>query len=218
MTDTPTYEYVIYIEAGAERVWNALVDRDLTAKYWGHSNVSDWSVGSQWEHLRTDGSGIADVVGTVLEVDPPHRLVLTFASPVGGSDDESRVTFVIEPHGGIVRLTLRHEELASESDREAIAHGWPAVLSNLKTVLGTGASCSKLRGKCSPSCVRLRWRAARRVIPTWTHDPSPRRTCGGRRRHVASPSGSRRRSTTRPTASSPTMPSQSPCGFSGQRR
>ena len=30
----------------------------------GTANVSDWQAGSCWEHQRTDGSGIADVVGT----------------------------------------------------------------------------------------------------------------------------------------------------------
>ena len=48
---------------GLGPVWEALTDSDLTAQYWGHSNVSDWRPGSRWEHQRTDGSGIADVVG-----------------------------------------------------------------------------------------------------------------------------------------------------------
>ena len=67
MTDTPTFVYVTYIESTPERVWQALTDADLTAEYWGHSNVSDWQAGSTWEHRRTDGSGIVDVIGTVLE-------------------------------------------------------------------------------------------------------------------------------------------------------
>ena len=67
MTDRPTYVYVTYIHSTADRVWHALTDADLTGQFWGHSNVSDWEPGSTWEHRRTDGSGIADVVGTVLE-------------------------------------------------------------------------------------------------------------------------------------------------------
>src|SRR5689334_23955431 len=45
-----------------------------------HSNVSDWQAGSPWEHRRVDGSGIADVAGTVLESTPPRRLAMTFRS------------------------------------------------------------------------------------------------------------------------------------------
>jgi uncharacterized protein YndB with AHSA1/START domain/DNA-binding transcriptional ArsR family regulator len=139
MADRPTYVYVTYIQSSPERVWNALTDAELSAQYWGHSNVSDWEPGSAWEHRRTDGSGIADVVGTVLESVPPERLVMTFAGP----DEQpaagpSRVTFSIEPHEEIVRLTVIHENLADQAEHDAAAAGWPAVLANLKSLLETG--------------------------------------------------------------------------------
>ena len=76
--EKPTFVYVTYIQSSPEKVWQALTDADLTAQYWGHSNVSDWQPGSRWEHRRTDGSGIADVVGEVIEAAPPRRLVMTF--------------------------------------------------------------------------------------------------------------------------------------------
>jgi|Tabmets5t2r1_1033131.scaffolds.fasta_scaffold08312_2 uncharacterized protein YndB with AHSA1/START domain/DNA-binding transcriptional ArsR family regulator len=139
MTDKPTYVYVTYIHSTAERVWHALTDADLSARYWGHSNVSDWEPSSAWEHRRTDGSGIADVVGTVLEAVPPRRLVMTFAGPnEEDSGAPSQVTFTIEPHEEIVRLTVTHENLADQADYEAAASGWPAVLSNLKSLIETG--------------------------------------------------------------------------------
>ena len=139
MTTPPTYVYVTYIRATPEQVWTALTDADMTARFWGHRNVSDWQEGSTWQHLRTDDSGIADVTGTVVEVQRPERLVLTFP----GSDEQrdsrpSQVTFTIERHQDIVRLTVRHENLPTEADREAIAAGWPAVLANLKSLLETG--------------------------------------------------------------------------------
>lgn len=139
MSDRPTLTYVIYIESAAETVWRALTDADRTAEYWGHSNVSDWQPGSRWEHRRTDGSHVADVVGTVLESTPPTRLVSTWAPP-GGEPPQgpSRVTFGIEPYGEIVRLTVTHENLADEAERDAAARGWAAVLSNLKSYLETG--------------------------------------------------------------------------------
>jgi uncharacterized protein YndB with AHSA1/START domain/DNA-binding transcriptional ArsR family regulator len=139
MTERPTFVYVTYIAATPERVWEALTDADLTASYWGHRNESDWRPGSTWQHVRTDGSGIADVVGTVLEAVPAERLVLTFP----GSEEQrestpSRVTFTIEQHRDIVRLTVLHEDLPTAADREAVAAGWPAVLANLKSLLETG--------------------------------------------------------------------------------
>ena len=144
MTSKPDYVYVTYIEATPERVWHALTDADLTAAYWGHANVSDWQDGSQWRHVRVDGSGIADVVGTVLQATPPTMLRITFdgpapdggaASPPGGP---SVVTFEIEPYHEIVKVTVTHENVATSEDYDAISAGWPAVLANLKSLLETG--------------------------------------------------------------------------------
>jgi uncharacterized protein YndB with AHSA1/START domain len=139
MADKPSFVYVTYIHSSPDRVWNALTDAQLTAEYWGHSNLSDWQVGSRWEHQRTDGSGIADVVGTVLDAVPPERLVITFAGPGEEPvDGPSEVTFEIEPHGEIVRLTVTHVNLADQAEYEAASAGWPAVLANLKSFLETG--------------------------------------------------------------------------------
>jgi uncharacterized protein YndB with AHSA1/START domain/DNA-binding transcriptional ArsR family regulator len=139
MPDKPTFVYVTYIHSTPQAVWHALTDAELTADYWGHSNVSDWQPGSRWEHLRTDGSGIADVIGTVVDSSPPTRLVMTFGSPgeesAGGP---SQVTFAIEPYGDIVRLTVTHDNLPDPADYAAAAAGWPAVLANLKSLLETG--------------------------------------------------------------------------------
>ena len=134
----PTYVYVTYIKASPAQVWRALTDADLTARYWGHRNESDWQPGSTWQHVRTDGSGISDVNGTVLEALPPARLVMTFPGSAEQREEPSRVTFTIEPHEEIVRLTVRHEGLPTQSDYEAISGGWPAVMANLKSLLETG--------------------------------------------------------------------------------
>ncbi len=139
MASRPDYVYVTYIESTAERVWEALTSAGLTARYWGHANVSDWQAGSAWQHVRTDGSGVADVIGTVLESDPPRKLAVTFdspgATPPGGP---STVTFLIEPYLEIVRLTVTHENLADDDALSAISAGWQAVFANLKSLLETG--------------------------------------------------------------------------------
>jgi uncharacterized protein YndB with AHSA1/START domain/DNA-binding transcriptional ArsR family regulator len=141
MSDKPAFVYVTYIRSTPEKVWEALTDADLTAAYWGHSNVSDWREGSRWEHVRTDGSGTADVVGEVVESDRPTRLVTTWVDPQneGQEDKYSRVTFDITPHQDIVRLTVTHEDLWDEGALSDVSGGWPAVLSNLKSLLETGS-------------------------------------------------------------------------------
>jgi uncharacterized protein YndB with AHSA1/START domain/DNA-binding transcriptional ArsR family regulator len=131
MADIPSYVYVTYIHASPEQVWHALTDADLTAEYWGHRNVSDWQPGSSWQHVRTDGSEISDIDGEVLEADRPRRLAITFG-------EGTHVTFTIEPHEEIVRLTVLHENIPSQKDYEALSGGWPAVMANLKSLLETG--------------------------------------------------------------------------------
>jgi len=137
----PDYVYVTYIRATPEQVWDALTDRELTARFWGHAQVSDWAVGSRVDHVRTDGSGVADVSGRVIETDRPRRLVFGFDDPQRFDDptfEPSVVTFEIEPDHDIVKLTLTHTSLASMDDLHACSQGWPAVLANLKTLLETG--------------------------------------------------------------------------------
>lgn len=139
-TPVPTYVYVTYIRAGAEQVWRALTDADLTAQYWGHANVSDWQPGSAWTHRRVDGSGVVDATGRVLEAEPPTRLVITFEDSPDADPprDASVVTFLVETHHDIVRLTVTHENLPDQEMLGGISSGWPAVLANLKSLLETG--------------------------------------------------------------------------------
>jgi uncharacterized protein YndB with AHSA1/START domain/DNA-binding transcriptional ArsR family regulator len=154
MTDhstVPSYVYVTYIRASPAQVWHALTDADLTARYWGHSNVSDWQPGSTWEHRST--SGAVDVTGRVLQADPPTRLVITFEdSPdEAGRRDASIVTFLVERHHDIVRLTVTHHNLPNVQMLDGISRGWPAVLANLKSLLETGETLPQAPWEMQPA-------------------------------------------------------------------
>jgi uncharacterized protein YndB with AHSA1/START domain len=135
------FVYVTYIAASPEKVWNALIDGETTRQYWGHLNVSDWKVGSRWEHQRCDSGSKVDIAGTVLESSAPRRLVISWAFPseIDRPEKVSRVSFEIEPYKTQhVRLTVIHEDLEPASDMErGITSGWPLVLSNLKLFLET---------------------------------------------------------------------------------
>ena len=52
----------------------------------------------------------------------------------------SRCTMTLEPHQGVMKLTVQHE-LEGEGTKfiEAVSGGWPRILSNLKSLLETGA-------------------------------------------------------------------------------
>jgi uncharacterized protein YndB with AHSA1/START domain/DNA-binding transcriptional ArsR family regulator len=137
----PDYVYTTYIHATPEQVWHALTDPELTSSFWGHAQISDWTVGSSVDHVRTDGSGISDASGTVVEVDRPCRLVFSFGTPEHTDNptfETSLITFEIEPYLDIVKLTLTQAQLQSMDELRAVGQGWPAVLANLKTLLETG--------------------------------------------------------------------------------
>jgi uncharacterized protein YndB with AHSA1/START domain/DNA-binding transcriptional ArsR family regulator len=152
-TSVPAYVYVTYIRAGAQQVWRALTDADLTARYWGHANVSDWQPGSTWEHRPVGGAGHVDVVGRVVEADPPTRLVVTFedAPDAAPQREPSVVTFLVEPHHDIVRLTVTHENLPNREMLDGISAGWPAVFANLKSLLETGDVLPQAPWEMSPA-------------------------------------------------------------------
>lgn len=81
-------------------------------------------------------------IGEVLEADRPRRLSYTFQhilNEAARNERPSRVTFVIEGHGGLVKLTLTHEDFDDESAiLDGISKGWPAIMSSLKSMLETG--------------------------------------------------------------------------------
>ena len=65
------------------------------------------------------------MAGTVLEAEPPRRLVMTFDSPGEQlASGPATVTFDIEPYHDIVRVTVTHENLPDEANYQAAAAGW----------------------------------------------------------------------------------------------
>jgi uncharacterized protein YndB with AHSA1/START domain len=122
-------------------VFQAITRPELARRYWGHENVSDWQPGSRWEHIRANDERTVELVGKVVEVSPPKRLVMTWtnASQEADPDSYSRVTFDIEEYDDMVRLTVAHDELlAGGGMAKGISKGWPIVLSSLKSFLETG--------------------------------------------------------------------------------
>lgn len=136
-----SFVYVTYIRSTPEKVFEAIIKPDIARRYWGHENVSDWKPGSTWEHVRANDQRTVELVGEVIEISPPSRLVISWAnaSEANDPDSHSRVTFEIVEYDAMVRLTVSHDDLVAGSGMaKGISQGWPAVLSSLKSFLETG--------------------------------------------------------------------------------
>ncbi len=139
--DTTSFVYVTYILSTPEKVFEAITRPEIARRYWGHENISDWKPGSTWEHVRDDDNRTVQLVGKVLEVSPPTRLVMSWASASKAADpaNHSRVTFDVVEYENMVRLTVTHDELEVGSKMAGdISQGWPVVLSSLKSFIETG--------------------------------------------------------------------------------
>jgi uncharacterized protein YndB with AHSA1/START domain/DNA-binding transcriptional ArsR family regulator len=133
--------FEIYIKTTPERLWEAITDPRLRARYsFGVETHSEWTAGSSYTAAVP---GVVDIAaGENLEVDPPRRLVQTFNAL--WSDDvraagASRVTWEIVPVGDSCQLTVIHDQLSENASPELYG-GWPMILSGLKTLLETGES------------------------------------------------------------------------------
>ena len=98
--------------------------------------------------------GVPDVIidGEFVEVDPPRRLVQTWRMLMDETmkaEGFTRLTYEIESiDGGVTKLTIVHElenapmlaaMVAGEAESSGAGGGWAWVLSDLKTVLESGA-------------------------------------------------------------------------------
>jgi uncharacterized protein YndB with AHSA1/START domain len=85
----------------------------------------------------------------VLEIEPHRRLVLAWRNeldPELRAEGYSRMTYLLEPQGDMVKLTVVHEIDAPESKFiAAVSKGWPQILASLKGLLETRAPLETTR-------------------------------------------------------------------------
>lgn len=150
MTET-TFVYAIYIATTSEKLWEALTSGEFTKKYWfGNEVQSDWKVGSIVSYLNSDGKVVDQ--GTVLKSEPHHLLSYTFNWLADKTirEQEPVVTFKLQQMGMTVKLTIKQENILASDLRDenegfhGYNNGWPAILSNLKSLLETGQTLPEI--------------------------------------------------------------------------
>jgi uncharacterized protein YndB with AHSA1/START domain len=132
--------FEIYIRTTPERLWEAIVDPEIRAKYnFGAGVSSEWKVGSPIT-MGVSGKGIELGDGEILEIDPPNRLVHTMTalwSDEVKAEGATRVTWDITPVADSCHLKVTHDQMR-EGANDEIYGGWPMILSGLKTWLESG--------------------------------------------------------------------------------
>jgi uncharacterized protein YndB with AHSA1/START domain len=149
MAEKSTHMYVSYIRTTPEKLWQALTDPEFTKQYWfGMRSESDWKPGSPWKLVASSSGEVWDS-GAVIEADPPRRLVLRWVHqmmPEMKAEGDTICTMEIECGKDACKLTITHtSERANAKVIEAVSGGWPQVISNLKSLMETGAITFKDR-------------------------------------------------------------------------
>lgn len=137
--NAPTYQYEIYIRTTPDRVWQALTDPELTQQFYfyGSRFESDWQVGSPYVVSNPHGGDVVE--GTILEVDPPRRLAMTFRAVFSPNLPETTVVWTIEPVGDSCRVSLQHIGLdPATPEGQGLGSAWAQILSSMKSLLETG--------------------------------------------------------------------------------
>jgi uncharacterized protein YndB with AHSA1/START domain len=136
-----SFVYVTYIRTTPERLWSALTSKEFAQQYWlGACPEADWKAGGSWKLMLPDGR-VADA-GEIVAFEPSKRLSIRWRNerPELKAEGWSLCTMELEPVGVAVKLTVTHSiEREGSKLIDAVSGGWPQVLSNLKSLLETGA-------------------------------------------------------------------------------
>jgi uncharacterized protein YndB with AHSA1/START domain len=132
----PRHEFRLYIRASIERVWQAITEPELTARYFDGARVdSTWHPGDRVAYV-SDGELVAE--GRLLRIEPPTRLVQTWSFQAD-ADPPSRLSWELAAAGAATRLWLVNDELPRDPrSYQRVDEVWAKVLSSLKSLLETG--------------------------------------------------------------------------------
>lgn len=139
-----TQIYHLYVRATPEQIWAAITRPEYSREYlFGALVDTTGEIGTPFRYHSPDRSTLWGDE-TVLDADPPHRLVVSYRglyNPDLAAEPPSRVRWQLEPEGdGVCLLTVVHDHLehAPRTAERVAGAAWMRVLSGLKTVLETG--------------------------------------------------------------------------------
>jgi uncharacterized protein YndB with AHSA1/START domain len=131
--------YSIEINAPITKVWQEITRAGSVCRPM-YNTVMDgeFKPGSPYRYRSQSGKHVF-TKGTILEVDPPHRMVQTFQF-TNFDEKPSLVTWTLEETAsGGTKVTIVHSNFDGEQTATAVGGGWPTILVLYKSVCETGS-------------------------------------------------------------------------------
>lgn len=131
--------YRVRINAPIDTVWSELIDMTSPRPFFwnGSWDTPEFAPGNPYRVASNQGKVVA-VIGRILEMDPPHRLVTTFRLTTL-PDPPSQVTYLLEEKDGGTEFSLITERvLAGSKSEKSMADGSRFIVENFKQYIETG--------------------------------------------------------------------------------
>lgn len=147
MTDAdmpPALQIRQHVQADRARVFAAWTDPDTIVRWWGPPGVTcshaeiDLRVGGSFRLANEgpDGSTVW-ITGVYEEIDPPQRLVHTWAIEPVGEQRVERVEIGFDERDGGTDITITHSGIPTPDLRAGHQAGWTGCLDGLVQLLET---------------------------------------------------------------------------------
>jgi uncharacterized protein YndB with AHSA1/START domain len=132
--------------APPQKVFAAWTDPALLAGWFGPGEMTcpevelDVREGGRWRTVMLETGGTRHIVaGTYVEIDPPRRLVMTWAWEQGGAfGNETLVEIDLEADGDGTLMHFRHSGFETVGAVEMHSHGWGATWPCLDAFIAEG--------------------------------------------------------------------------------
>lgn len=139
MTDDKTLVIDRVFNASPDRVFAAWTDTAQLAQWYGPEGMAadilsnDVTPGGQYALVMRSDEGEYHLSGAYEEIDPPHKLVMTWKWKT--SDETTRVTIDLRPEGDGTHLRLTHTGFAEAEQVSSHNQGWSSSLNDLERYL-----------------------------------------------------------------------------------
>lgn len=133
--------YKAIIKAPIDKVWSELVNTHTPRPFFWNSSwdtTGGMKPGSAYRMVSDNGKVVA-VIGEILEMDPPRRMVTSFRL-TALSDPSSKVTYTLKeaPDGSTEFQLITENIVAGTKMEKSMASGGAFIVKNFKAYVETG--------------------------------------------------------------------------------